>query len=153
MEWDSQRLTSSSTVIDDNPKLTTRLWSGKNPKRIIIDPNNRMLKNSNIENTPAETYILKKKNGSNISENNCLNFIDPINEILSFLHKKKIQSVLIEGGAKTISFFIVQKIWDEALVFKTNNQIKKGIRAPKIKIKESNKTRIEGDTLIRVLNI
>ena len=141
------------TAIDDNPKLTTRLWSGKNPKRIIIDPNNRMLKNSNIENTPAETYILKKKNGSNISENNCLNFIDPINEILSFLHKKKIQSVLIEGGAKTISFFIVQKIWDEALVFKTNNQIKKGIRAPKIKIKESNKTRIEEDTLLRVLNI
>ena len=67
-------------------------------------------KNSNIENTPAETYILKKKNGLKISENNCLNFIDPINEILSFLHKKKIQSVLIEGGAKTISFFINQKI-------------------------------------------
>ena len=62
-----------------------------------------MLKNCNLKNVKAETYILKKKNGSNFSENESLNFINPINEILSFLYEKNIQSVLIEGGAKTIS--------------------------------------------------
>ena len=140
------------TAIDDNPKLTARLWSGKNPKRIVIDPNNRMLKNCNLKNAKAETYILKKKNGSNFSENESLNFINPINEILSFLYKKNIQSVLIEGGARTISFFINQKVWDEALVFKTDNEIKKGIRAPKIEIKERNETIIKEDKLFRFLN-
>ena len=140
------------TAIDDNPKLTTRLWSGKNPKRIVIDPNNRMLKNCNLKNAKAETYILKKKNGSNFSGNESLNFIIPIDEILSFLYEKNIQSVLIEGGAKTISFFINQKVWDEALVFKTDNEIKKGIRAPKIEIKERNETIIKEDKLFQFLN-
>ncbi len=140
------------TAIDDNPKLTARLWSGENPKRIIIDPNNRMLKNLNLKNDQAEIYILNKKNCSNQTENEKLNFIKPLNEILSFLYEKKIQSVIIEGGAKTISFFINHKVWDEALVFKTDNKIKKGIKAPKIKIKERSKTFIQEDTLFQFLN-
>ena len=141
------------TAINDNPKLTTRFWFGKNPKRIIIDPNNRMPKESNLHNDHAKTYILKKKSQSSLLNNENLNFKNSINEILSFLHNENIQSVIIEGGAKTISFFLNLKVWDEALIFKTNKEIKVGIKAPVIKIEKLNKTIIQQDTLLRFLNV
>ena len=50
-----------NTIKKDNPLLTTRKIKGNNPKRIIIDPNNRMPKESNLHNDHAKTYILKKK--------------------------------------------------------------------------------------------
>ncbi|MEE3034837.1 MAG: bifunctional diaminohydroxyphosphoribosylaminopyrimidine deaminase/5-amino-6-(5-phosphoribosylamino)uracil reductase RibD [Bacteroidota bacterium] len=140
------------TVINDNPKLTTRLWSGNNPKRIVIDPNDRIPDHSNVKNQSAETFILKKKNKSNSFKSESIKFINPVKEIISFLYKKKVQSVIVEGGAKTISSFIDEKIWDEALVFKTNVIIEKGIKAPIIKMKEKNKTVIKEDTLFQFLN-
>ena len=45
------------TVIDDDPELTTRLVDGKNPIRIVLDPNNRIPNNSKVLSTESDTII------------------------------------------------------------------------------------------------
>jgi diaminohydroxyphosphoribosylaminopyrimidine deaminase/5-amino-6-(5-phosphoribosylamino)uracil reductase len=62
--------------------------------------------------------------------------------MLSSLYQNDIQSVLIEGGLKTLQSFIDRTLWDEARVI-TNGEmiIEKGISAPEMKnfeMKEQN---------------
>ena len=41
-KWRSEEagiLVGKNTALKDNPSLTTKLWRGKNPVRIVIDPN------------------------------------------------------------------------------------------------------------------
>ncbi len=54
--------------------------------------------------------------------------------MLSSLYENEIQSVLVEGGAKTLQSFIDQNLWDEARVI-TNREmiIEEGINAPEMK--------------------
>ena len=61
--------------------------------------------------------------------------------------KKKIQSVIVEGGRFTLRKFLDEDIWDEARVFKTDAKIIDGIHAPKLKTKYYKKTKIGTDTL------
>ena len=57
------------------------------------------------------------------------NYID---FILSELQNRKIQSLIIEGGAELLNTFIRRKLWDEARVFTAPVKFKEGIRAPKL---------------------
>ncbi len=73
-KWRSEEqaiLVGTQTVIDDNPKLDARDWSGKNPVRIIIDQNNRIPKNSHTLDNQVKTIILCKSK-SNIDKENCI---------------------------------------------------------------------------------
>ena len=50
-KWRSEEqaiLAGTQTVVDDNPKLNTRDWSGNNPVRVVLDQNNRISKESFI---------------------------------------------------------------------------------------------------------
>jgi diaminohydroxyphosphoribosylaminopyrimidine deaminase/5-amino-6-(5-phosphoribosylamino)uracil reductase len=40
-------LVGTQTVIDDNPKLDIRDWTGNNPIRLVLDQNKRIPNNSN----------------------------------------------------------------------------------------------------------
>ena len=60
-------LTSSATVIEDNPKLTCRLKNGRNPVRIILDTNLSTDENSNVYNNDGtKVYIITSENISDI---------------------------------------------------------------------------------------
>ena len=56
-----------------------------------------------------------------------------IKNILHELYKQKIQSLIIEGGAKTLQSFIDEKIWEEARVFTANTTLVEGVKSPNIK--------------------
>ena len=51
-------------------------------------------------------------------------------QILSDLYHKTTQSVLVEGGAKTLQYFIDAGMWDEAKVFTGQGTFGDGIFAP-----------------------
>ena len=55
-------LVGTQTVIDDNPKLNTRLWFGTNCTRIVIDLNNRIPEGSNVFDGKQPTIIFTTKN-------------------------------------------------------------------------------------------
>ena len=52
--------------------------------------------------------------------------------ILYQLYLQDIQSVIIEGGAKTLNSFIDAGLWDEARIFTGETVLNNGIKAPGI---------------------
>lgn len=121
------------TVENDNPSLTTRAFHGKNPLRIVIDPQLKAPKNARLFTDGQPTLVL---NLLETKEENHLRFIRLDNlapeSILHLLHQLHISSVIIEGGANTLSRFIESGLWDEALVISGSGTFQSGLKAPGI---------------------
>jgi diaminohydroxyphosphoribosylaminopyrimidine deaminase/5-amino-6-(5-phosphoribosylamino)uracil reductase len=154
-KWRSEEqaiLVGTNTVIDDNPKLDVRNWEGNNPIRIILDQNNRIPKDSHIYDNKVKTIIISNLAQVNNGENTTFDVIDfernLANQILNPLYKHKIQSVIIEGGLRTLKTFIEENLWDEARIFIGNNCFISGIKAPIIALKNIKKHSIGNDILI-----
>ena len=63
-----------------------------------------------------------------------LNHEEPASQqIIEYLYRAGIQSLLIEGGAEVLSHFISSRLWDEARIFKGYEYFKSGVRAPALK--------------------
>ena len=117
-------LVGANTVTKDNPSLTTRHIVGKNPIRIVVSNNEKLSRQLNIFNGDAQTILL------NIDE---FNRGEPIGtQICDKLFSQKITSLIVEGGPKTLDYFLSENLWDEARIFEGNTDIKQGIKAPKI---------------------
>ena len=132
-------LVGTNTVLEDNPSLTVRDWTGKNPIRLVIDKNEKLSKKHSVFNNAAET-ILISKNNIDFSKN-------VAKQISDLLFEKHINSVIIEGGTKTIQTFINENLWDEGRVFTGNTEFKKGVEAPTFKGKLISEENIITDTL------
>ena len=137
-KWRSEEqaiLVGANTVLQDNPSLTVRDWTGENPIRIVIDKENKLSKDFKVFNTEAKTIIISIEN---------INFNKNIaQQICGILFKNNINSVIIEGGAKTLQTFIDENLWDEARIFIGNIQFKNGVKAPRF-----SGTLISEDTLL-----
>jgi diaminohydroxyphosphoribosylaminopyrimidine deaminase/5-amino-6-(5-phosphoribosylamino)uracil reductase len=122
-----------NTALIDNPLLTTRKWKGKNPLRIVIDLENNLPQQLNLFSDGIPTLVftyrpLQDKHAvSYIMLSNKEHFID---EILETLFQKSIQSVLIEGGPKTLQKFIDHNAWNEAHILTSNDAWHQGVKAP-----------------------
>ena len=122
------------TVIDDDPELTTRLVEGNNPKRIVLDPNNRIPLNSKVLSNESETIIFSSTKNLELNiDNEVINQFD-LDSILESLFKRGIQSIIVEGGAYTIQKFIDSDKWDCIRIFKSEKNLKEGLVAPKYEI-------------------
>ena len=128
------------TVIDDNPALTTRDWEGKSPIRIVIDTQNSLPKTAQIFNKESPTLIFHNKRPK---------------QIVKKLYEENIQSVIIEGGAITLSNFIEAGLWDEARVFYGQKRFGNGVRAPHFKhaLTAEHIEYIEEDLLLSLIHI
>jgi diaminohydroxyphosphoribosylaminopyrimidine deaminase/5-amino-6-(5-phosphoribosylamino)uracil reductase len=92
-----------------------------------------------------------------MEENNSTNYIKTdfnnlIKNILEELYKQNIQSIIIEGGTKTLQSFIDKEMWDEARVFTTNKELKDGVKAPQVNREIVVKTEVGGDKLNIIKN-
>lgn len=115
----SSILVGIGTVLKDNPNLNCRLPNGSNPTRIICDSNLNIPIESNIVKTAKEipTIVVCSKENSKkqilenmgievlcISDTNTIDSEDynkiNLNKLMKILAEKKIDSVLIEGGAE-----------------------------------------------------
>lgn len=138
-KWRSEEaaiLVGKNTILQDDPELTTRLWKGKNPTRIVIDPNLEIPASSKVFNREAKTFIYNVL--KNASEENHqyiqLQKKKFLQKMLLSLYEKNVQSVLVEGGAKTLQSFIDQDVWDEVRVITNCTMIiEEGIDAPEMK--------------------
>jgi len=131
-----------NTVIHDNPTLNIRSWKGINPIRIIIDLKNDLKKTYNVFNSESKTIKIIDKN---IDNSKTLS-----KEVSNFLFEKKIQSVIVEGGKKTLQDFIENNLWDEARIFTNKKKMKKGLKAPFIHGKII-KEKIIGDDKLEII--
>lgn len=102
-----------NTVLKDNPSLTTRLVKGTNPLRVVFDPKNDLTKNKfQVFNEDAPFLHLSENEG-----------IHNWQEVIRYLWKEQqVSSVIIEGGSKTLQYFLTHDLWDEVRVI-TNNEL------------------------------
>ena len=87
----------------EHPQLTVREWSGPNPEKIVLTSRPT---NANEFATPAE--------------------------MLSHLYAEKKQSLIVEGGAKTLQSFLNSGLWDEIRIEEATFTVGKGVEAPKL---------------------
>ena len=129
-------LIGKNTAQIDNPRLTTRLVSGKNPLRLVIDPQLEIDASNSVFSNEAPTCVFNSKYNS--SNGNIhfvkLNFDESVpDQIIDFLHQMKIQSLIIEGGRNTLDSFIKLDLWDEARIFTGTQSFNLGLAAPSLK--------------------
>jgi diaminohydroxyphosphoribosylaminopyrimidine deaminase/5-amino-6-(5-phosphoribosylamino)uracil reductase len=123
------------TAEKDNPSLNVREVEGGNPTRIVIDKELKLSSALNLFDSAAKTIIFNAKKTEVIDLNYFIKtgFKDLLNNILEELYKQNIQSIIIEGGSKTLQSFIDANMWDEARIFTTNKELNTGLKAPIIK--------------------
>ena len=153
-KWRSEEqaiLVGTNTAIADNPKLNTRLWKGENPVRAVIDKKLKIPEESALFDGTIKTIVLtenEKKSDNNNLAFEKLDFQQDLpNQICEVLYRHNLQSVIIEGGAKTLQTFIDNNLWDEARVFTGISEFHKGVKAPEFSGKMFSKTTLERDTL------
>lgn len=132
-------LVGTNTVLQDNPSLTARDWSGENPMRMVIDRGHILSESHAVFNAQASTVRVTKSD-IDFSRHRA-------SQICAILFKQEITSVIIEGGAKTLQDFINENLWDEARVFTGNKLFEQGIIAPRFSGRLDHETRINNDVL------
>ncbi|BAO77752.1 bifunctional diaminohydroxyphosphoribosylaminopyrimidine deaminase/5-amino-6-(5-phosphoribosylamino)uracil reductase RibD [Winogradskyella sp. PG-2] len=132
-------LVGTNTVLEDNPSLTVRDWTGSNPIRIVLDKDSKLNLGFDVFNDAAETIKITK---------NDIDFQQPIaHQICTLLFNRNINSIIIEGGSITLQTFIDENLWDEARIFIGNTKFKDGVKAPDLKGVLILETKIETDIL------
>ncbi|MDR0231893.1 MAG: bifunctional diaminohydroxyphosphoribosylaminopyrimidine deaminase/5-amino-6-(5-phosphoribosylamino)uracil reductase RibD [Dysgonamonadaceae bacterium] len=133
---ESAIIVGTRTALLDNPSLTTRFWSGKNPLRILIDKELNIPSNFHLLDGTVSTLIYTNEVAEN-KENivyKTLDFEkDILPQIMNDLYERKIQSLIVEGGRVLLGSFIQLGLWDEACVETVSTLIKSGIPAPYLK--------------------
>jgi len=158
-KWRSEEssiMVGAGTAINDNPRLDTREWYGKNPLRILISEFDKIIFSSKLLDNSIPTLVFTNKYIEDYSNTEFIN-IDfqkqPIKQVLEVLYDKEIQSVIIEGGQQLLQSFINEELWDEARVLIGDKTFGNGLSAPVLKHKHSNNTRFSNDTIIYYNNI
>lgn len=134
-KWRSEEqaiLVGTNTVTHDNPSLTVRDWCGNNPIRVVLDKNDKLTKDHDVFNKDAETLVLRENTAQTICD---------------ALYNHNINSIIIEGGAKTLQLFIDAGLWDEAKVFIGIAEFKDGIKAPNFSKRWYSERHIKNDIL------
>jgi diaminohydroxyphosphoribosylaminopyrimidine deaminase/5-amino-6-(5-phosphoribosylamino)uracil reductase len=119
-----------NTLTNDNPQLTNRLYGSNQPQRFVL-------------------YYASKP----VINNTSFTFLDgTIEEVLNRLHTIKIQSVVVEGGKKTIQKFIDINLWDEIFVLNGTVEWESGVEAPKLLNPPDCKINVESETIAHYFN-
>jgi diaminohydroxyphosphoribosylaminopyrimidine deaminase/5-amino-6-(5-phosphoribosylamino)uracil reductase len=127
-------ITAIGTVKADDPELTARVKGGKNPLRIIIDPDLEIPLQSKVLNVPPHTIIVTKRQGFNSqkpenTENEKI-LLDKGIEIIEYegekadlqwlmkrLGERQIISALIEAGSSFNACALEEGIVDKVMFF------------------------------------
>jgi diaminohydroxyphosphoribosylaminopyrimidine deaminase / 5-amino-6-(5-phosphoribosylamino)uracil reductase len=123
-----------NTANADNPSLTTRVWPGNSPMRFVLDPQARMDENLTLLQDEFPTYIFTQDVTK--SEGNkhwiALGSENYLQKFKGYCEEQAIQSILIEGGAKTIEAFIQEIDVQEIIHIESTEVLGSGISAPNI---------------------
>ncbi len=132
-------LIGANTAMHDNPKLDSRLTSGRNPLRVVIDPELRLphslslftdeLKERTIILASAKALKRKKNIPVRAVQVKEVKGIFPAKNILNELYDLNIASLIVEGGRYLFSQFLKSRLYDDLYFFVAPKIIGTGISA------------------------
>ena len=129
-KWRSEEdaiLVGYNTMVNDQPQLTTRLYPGKNPQRFVMQRTTDIISSSSY--TPVSLDVA---------------------DCLQTMYEQQIQSVIVEGGRKTLDRFIQSGLWDEARILIGNQTWNSGLPAPVLDIEPTETLNIDNNKLLYV---
>ena len=146
-------LVGTSTANIDNPKLSSRLWPGQNPLRLVIDKNLKLPSSLHLfdQSIPTLVFTAQSKAASFNCSYQQIDFSkNIIPQILINLHRRQINSLIVEGGKQLFNSFIDLDLWDEARIFVGKQYWGEGVAAPKLKARHLKKESIGNNELIHL---
>ena len=143
-------LIGTKTALDDNPELTARYWHGNQPLRILIDKTRKVKPESHIFDSQSKTVVFHDSETTAPVNAQLIRvaFDDVPARVVKNLYQMGLQSVIVEGGAKTLESFIKAGLWDEARVFTGLVKFGQGTAAPQIEARIIERTTVGDDQLI-----
>jgi diaminohydroxyphosphoribosylaminopyrimidine deaminase / 5-amino-6-(5-phosphoribosylamino)uracil reductase len=156
-KWRSEEaaiLVGTRTALADDPALTARLWTGPDPIRLVIDKDLRLPDSLRLFDRKVRTIVfnyLRHEETDNLQYYQLATDSSLVQQVVVALTALRIQSVLVEGGARLLQSFIDEGYWDEARVITNNDlEIPGGLAAPVLKGGElRGKETIQGKEMIR----
>jgi diaminohydroxyphosphoribosylaminopyrimidine deaminase/5-amino-6-(5-phosphoribosylamino)uracil reductase len=154
-KWRSEEasiLIGTNTALLDDPELTTRNWPGPSPIRSVIDMDLKLPSSLKIFNYKQRTVIfnkIKHEEKDPLIYYQVTEDVNLVHQIVNALYQMKIQSVIVEGGARLLQSFIDEEMWDEARIIKNEELIiNNGLAAPELEIKNAGEEiKILGDSI------
>lgn len=121
----------------DNPSLTTRLWPGNNPLRLVIDRKGQLDMALKLFDGTVKTVVFTEVfrdfgDNENIEQVQLDFSQDILPQMMLYLHAHKVQRLLVEGGSVLLQSFIDSGLWDEAFVEEAPFSLGGGVKAPVI---------------------
>ena len=139
-KWRSEEasiLVGPRTALLDDPALTARLWTGPNPIRLVIDKDLRLPPDLKLFDKTVPTIVFnnhRHETQGPVQYYQLATDSSLIQQLVLALHHLKIQSVLVEGGARLLQSFIDEDCWDEVRVITNDDlDIASGLPAPQLK--------------------
>jgi diaminohydroxyphosphoribosylaminopyrimidine deaminase/5-amino-6-(5-phosphoribosylamino)uracil reductase len=132
---ESAILVGTNTILKDNPSLTVRVWSGRQPLRLVVDRCLRLPAEVELFNQKCPTVVFTSKvaeSKPNLEYQKIIFDGSEIEQILDILYRRNILSLIVEGGRVLLLSFIKNSLWDESYIFVGRRRFQKGVQAPKI---------------------
>lgn len=114
-KWRSETmaiLVGTNTALHDNPSLTTRLWKGNNPVRVVIDIDLRLPPSLKIFDADTRTIIfnaVKHEEKDNLLFYQVVEADSIVQQICHALYQLNIHSVIVEGGHGLFNHFLTKE--------------------------------------------
>lgn len=136
-KWRSEEdaiMVGTNTALMDNPLLTTRLWTGKNPIRVVIDRKLKINSGSKIFDNSATTYLFNSSIQKIEHQTHFIQYkedLSLIKQVNQTLYDRGVASIIVEGGSSMINSFLNEGSWDEIRIIVNQDLIiDSGLRAP-----------------------
>lgn len=158
-KWRSETdaiLVGTQTLRVDNPALTNRLYFGKSPIRLVMDPGGDLPSALRVFDQTAPTWVFTEKPEKYTGKKGADQVVKaPFNQeflpfLKNFLVKANVTSLLVEGGAHLLNQFLDAGWWNEARVLTAPIYLSDGIAAPKIRLKPQAAFRVDDRDLLEI---
>ena len=130
----------TQTALLDNPSLTVRHWAGKSPVRVVLDKTLRIPSGNHLFDGSVRTLVFTAED--TVSRENVeyvkIDFLQPVlPQVLHELYIRKLNSLMVEGGATLLGHFLQENLWDKMFVETAPVFLEAGVKAPDINLAPS----------------
>jgi diaminohydroxyphosphoribosylaminopyrimidine deaminase/5-amino-6-(5-phosphoribosylamino)uracil reductase len=123
------------TAAMDNPSLNVRHWYGKDPLRIVLDKHLALSYPLHLFDGSIPTLVYTTKTGRSAGQVEYITLDGGkplLPQIMADLDRRRIQTLLVEGGSRLLQSFLDDGLWDEIFVEKSGAVLLSGVKAPEV---------------------